>query len=347
MTSGAVLSDAVSWSFVLAPGVKLEPDDGGALLRTATDELQIEAADFELVKHLVSEDLANEGRTERELHERASATDPGGDATTRCAALLFRLDRAGLLKRSLCSGGRRLVSCVPLRAPPGPPPPSPSEGPLLLSAYAFARAEAGAVSLMAPGAWAAMILHDRDLLPLLHDLSVGRPASELQATGISEPAIRALIALMSWCDLLERGEKRWSAHDLLFHACTRTGFTRGLRGKIEAASLSAVQAAGKSAVAGGPSRSCRQIEASCSPPIHRMRSSPNSGAEFGSRERRLSPPRSCRSSCSARCTSATGGVPTRAGAPVIRCTPMSRYSDVLVLPAVSTPTIRRATSLAA
>ena len=105
---------------------------------------------------------------------------------------------------------------------------------------------------MAPGAWAAMILHDRDLLPLLHDLSVGRPASELQATGISEPAIRALIALMSWCDLLERGEKRWSAHDLLFHACTRTGFTRGLRGKIEAASLSAVQAAGRAGRGGRP-----------------------------------------------------------------------------------------------
>ena len=244
---GAVLSDAVSWSFALAPGVKLEPDDGGALLRTATDEMRIEAADFELVKHLVSEDLANEGRTERELHERASATDPGGDATTRCAALLFRLDRAGLLKRSLYSGGRRLVSCVPLRAPPGPRRHRHPKGRSLLSAYAFARAEAGAVSLMAPGAWAAMILHDRDLLPLLHDLSVGRPASELQATGISEPAIRALIALMSWCDLLERGEEGWSTHDLLFHARTRAGFTRGLRGKIDgASSLSAVPAAGRS-----------------------------------------------------------------------------------------------------
>jgi SagB-type dehydrogenase family enzyme len=201
--------------------------------------MRIEAADFELAKHLVSEGLVSEDLVSEDL-----ANEGRSD---RCAALLFRLDRAGLLTRSLRSGGRRLVSCVPQRAPPGPPPPSPPEGPVLLSAYAFARAEAGAVSLMTPGAWAAMILHARDLLPLLHDLSVGRPASELQASGISEAAIRALIAMMSWCDLLERGEEGWSTHDLLFHARTRAGFARGLRGKIDgASSSSAVPAAGRS-----------------------------------------------------------------------------------------------------
>jgi SagB-type dehydrogenase family enzyme len=253
LASGAMLAGVDSWSFALAPDVKLEQGNDGAFLRTATGEMWIEALDFELVTDLVSGGLAGEGRSERELHKRASATDPERDAATRCAALLFRLDRAGMLTRNLCSGGRRLVSCVPLRSPPGPLPPPP-EGPVLLSASAFARAEAGAVSLAAPGAWARMILHDRDLLPLLHDMAVRRPASELQAAGISQSAIRALIALMSWCDLLERGEVGWSMHDLMFHAHTRAGYARGLRGKIKGATGLGVRL-----TAGGAANGARRI----------------------------------------------------------------------------------------
>jgi oxazoline/thiazoline dehydrogenase len=251
--SDAVQFGPISWSFALAPYIKLEPGDGGALLRTATDELWIEAAEFELVKDLMNERVAGEGLSERELQERMSATDPACDAATRSAALLFRLDRAGLLTRGLRSGGRLLVSCVPLRPPPGPLP-SPPKGPVLLSASAFAHAKLGAISLAAPGAWAKIILHERDLLPLLHDLSVRRRAFELQAAGISESAIRALIALMSWCDLLERGEEEWSTHDLLFHTRTRNGYTRGLRGKMDRASALDVMSPG-----GGDANDRRRI----------------------------------------------------------------------------------------
>jgi SagB-type dehydrogenase family enzyme len=79
-----------------------------------------------------------------------------------------------------------------------------------------------------------MTIHDRDLLPLLHDLAVGRPAAAVAATmtGHSEQAILALLALMSWCGLLGGAEdEAWSGHDLLFHARTRRGYARVLLGK--------------------------------------------------------------------------------------------------------------------
>jgi SagB-type dehydrogenase family enzyme len=191
----------------------------------------VEPAEFELING-----LASGGRSETELLQSEQTIERDPNAATRCAALLFRLDRAGLLARSLISGGHRLATCVPLRPPPGPPPPeSPPETPVRLSPHAIARAEASAVGLEAPGAWARLILHDRNLLPLLHDLSVRRPVSELAkaAAGHAEDAIRALLALMSWCDLLDRGEQGWSAHDLLFHTRTRAGYARALRGKVD------------------------------------------------------------------------------------------------------------------
>ena len=71
-----------------------------------------------------------------------------------------------------------------------------------------------------------MTIHDRNLLPLLHDLAIGRPAAEMAGAvvGHCEEAILAVLALMNWCGLLDTTEKEgWSGHDLLFHARTRRG----------------------------------------------------------------------------------------------------------------------------
>jgi SagB-type dehydrogenase family enzyme len=79
-----------------------------------------------------------------------------------------------------------------------------------------------------------MMIHDRDLLPLLHDLAIGKSADEI-ATAVptlSAQAILAVLALMDWCGLLDCGHHEgWAAHDLLFHARTRAGYARVLRGK--------------------------------------------------------------------------------------------------------------------
>ncbi len=88
--------------------------------------------------------------------------------------------------------------------------------------------------LEVPGSWARMTIHDRDLFPLLHDMAAGRPAIEIAAAvpTLPDKAILAVLRLMSWCGLLDRGEREgWSTHDLLFHARTRNGYARILLGK--------------------------------------------------------------------------------------------------------------------
>src|SRR4051812_34916120 len=161
MTSGTTL-----WSYALAPDVEVCPTDGGAFVHTATCQIWVEATELKLL-----ELLAAPGHSEEDIYDRLGdqpgQSNPDGDLRKRCAALLFRLDRLGLLIRGLSSQGRRLVSCIPLRPPPGATPKCSLEGTLRLSPNALARVDQGAISLEAPGSWVKMSLHDRSLLPLL------------------------------------------------------------------------------------------------------------------------------------------------------------------------------------
>jgi hypothetical protein len=114
-------ADAVQTSYTLAPDVRVERGDEGAFLRTPVSEIWIEGeAELETVSLL---DGAT--RSEADLHAQLRLTDTDDDTETRCAALLFRLDRLGLLTRTLSSGERRLASCVPLRPGSGAPPDRP------------------------------------------------------------------------------------------------------------------------------------------------------------------------------------------------------------------------------
>src|SRR5262245_30652126 len=162
-------ADAGHTSYTLAPDVRVERDAGGAFLRTPISETWIEAGvDLQIVAL-----LDGTTRSEDDLHVQLRRTDT--DADTRCAALLYRLDRLGFLTRTLSSGERRLASCVPLRPASDAPPDRPPEGLLRLSAHALARVDGDLIALEKPGAWARLRIHDRDLQPLLHDLAAGRP----------------------------------------------------------------------------------------------------------------------------------------------------------------------------
>jgi SagB-type dehydrogenase family enzyme len=221
-------SDAILWAYALAPGVEVCPSHGGAFVRASTDQIWVEATELKVLGL-----LAGPGSSEAQIHDRLrdqpGQGDSHSDVGTRCAALLFRLDRLGLLTRGLSSRGRRLVSCVPLRPPPEVLPECALEGPLRLSPCALARADGKAISLEAPGSWARMLLHDRTLLPLLYDLAIGLPAAEIaKATvGHHEQAILAVLGLMNQCGLLDSPEQdALSGHDLFFHTRTRRGYAR-------------------------------------------------------------------------------------------------------------------------
>jgi SagB-type dehydrogenase family enzyme len=223
-------SDTLLRTYALAPDAQVELVSGGAFLRTPTSRNWV-ASTGELT---ILELLAGSGISEADICRRLRLTEPDRNAEIQVADVLYRLDRQGLLTRRLNSGGRRLVSCVPLRPPPGTPRESPPEGALRLSPHALACAEEHLISLEAPGSWARIAIHDRELLPLLYDLAVGRTAAEITAAAVGhfEDAIVAILALISWCGLLNDADHEgWPSHDLLFHARTRRGYSRVLLGK--------------------------------------------------------------------------------------------------------------------
>jgi SagB-type dehydrogenase family enzyme len=241
-------SDAVLWTYALAPDVTVEARDGGALLRTPTGRIQIEGRRERRILEL----LAGDGCSEADGRRQLLPDEPDGGAETSFAALMYRLDRAGLLARRLNSPGGRLVSCIPLRPPPGALPECRPQDVVRLSPRALAWSDGGVLSVERPGAWARLRIDSRALLPLLHDLAIDRPAGELAAgiAGCSESAILAALALMRWCGLLDSGgqDDGWSSHDLLFHVRTRYGYARTPLGKLSPADERA-DAPGTSAVA--------------------------------------------------------------------------------------------------
>jgi SagB-type dehydrogenase family enzyme len=216
------------WRYTLAPDVSLEE---GAWLATATTHTEVAAGDLQLIQC-----LDGSAHTESELCERLHTGEEEEDVEIRCAAILFRLDRLGLLAREVWSGGRRLASCVPRRPAADPLPAHPPDGALRLSSVAFARRAESGVTLDAPTSWATLTIHDRRLMPILHDLTLGTSADAMVAAAPSDhaEAVRAVVRLIAWCGLLDTGEPAWPPHELLFHSRTRRGYTRARLGRIHA-----------------------------------------------------------------------------------------------------------------
>jgi hypothetical protein len=222
-------ADTPDWAYALAPDVLIEPDNTGVVLRTATNHFYLEDSGYSVLVNV----LTGDGSTAAQLAAALQRARLDA-ATTPWEALLFRLDRHGLLLRRLRERGRNLLSCVPHRPPPSQPPKTISDRVLSLAPEAIARPEGGEICLEVPGAWARIILHDRMMLPLLHDLAIGCSARQIAAaaTASGPETIFEALSIMDRCGLLGcGGHDGWSAHDLLFHVRTRRGYARALLGK--------------------------------------------------------------------------------------------------------------------
>jgi hypothetical protein len=89
----------------------------------------------------VIELLAREADSEANVDGQVRRDHVSNHNMPRCEGLLFRLDRLGLLARSVSSRGGRLASCIPLRPPPETPLECSLEGELRLSPIAHARVD--------------------------------------------------------------------------------------------------------------------------------------------------------------------------------------------------------------
>ena len=220
------------WSFALAPDVSLgaDGDESRTVLRSPTEafDLALPSRERGLLQALARRWCDEDGL--RRAHAGGGVED--GAAST----LLFRLERMGLLSRAVFSAGRLLVASAPLRRPPGPPPPDPT-GRIRLSRFAaLRRDEEGRAVLEAPGAWAGLVLHARELMPLLHDMATPAAVDDLVdgVAGCPPRAVLATLTLLAWCGLLDEHDGAaalWSADALAFHARTRGGYARRPLGK--------------------------------------------------------------------------------------------------------------------
>ena len=135
--------------------------------------------------------------------------------------------------------GVPLLTARPLAAPRGPPPAAPSpESHYRLSRFALLRQDGPGLLLESPTAWAQVLVHERRLMPLLHDLHapVRREDLTRRELGLPDTVVHSALDLLHFCGLVclsdTEGAREedtapaaamWSIHELLFHARTRQG----------------------------------------------------------------------------------------------------------------------------
>ncbi|MCA9711234.1 MAG: SagB family peptide dehydrogenase [Myxococcales bacterium] len=166
---------------------------------------------------------------------------------------LSPLERRGLLQRSVAWNGELLLTARPTCRPPGREGMMPTPASVYrLSRFTLIRREGARIIVESPAAWARAIVHDRALMPLLHDLGEAVPGTELArlCAQLPERIVRAVVALLHHAGLVchareepcddEKGSTaapprasfdedtapgpaQWAFHDLLFHGRTRYG----------------------------------------------------------------------------------------------------------------------------
>jgi SagB-type dehydrogenase family enzyme len=143
-------------------------------------------------------------------------------------ALLRRLIVGGWISIRVELDGRHLVTVRPLgpnTEPPPPPPVAPR-----LSRFAVLRRGPQDLVLESPLARAAVTVHDRDVMTLLHRLAGPGPA---HGPGLPGPVAGELIDLLAWHRFVHEAEEdtrpdlaseQWSPHELMFHSRSRAGY---------------------------------------------------------------------------------------------------------------------------
>lgn len=180
------------------------------------------------------------GSTEQQLLDLASETD-GVVALPHFSYLLKRLDGEGLVCRTICDGGRSLVTLVPTLAK-GAAPVFQESARYVLSRFTLMRREDGRAILESPLGVAKAVLHDRRASVLAAALTepVDCRALLTIVPDLSEAAATALLHALHAADLLsivgpggaaaEDTDTRllpWQFHDLLLHSRSRFGRHEG------------------------------------------------------------------------------------------------------------------------
>ena len=147
--------------------------------------------------------------------------------------ILGCLLRRGLVLRSVWNSGAHLATLIPISPAFAtgrftPTDSSLTNTTLTLSRFAYLRSEDGNTFLASPLAHAKILIMDRRVSALLHDLARPNHADALVArsTDLPEKAVHLLLALLGEVGMLRGIEDQpalwtWEFHDLLFHACTR------------------------------------------------------------------------------------------------------------------------------
>jgi SagB-type dehydrogenase family enzyme len=209
----------------LRAGVSVFRGEGELVLQTTENRIAFRQLRPGLLAALQA--LADGGDDEVRLEERI-LQDGGAETLARFAYYLERLDRRGLLLRSVRSGDVTLMTLVPTTryfqfAPRRIDP----DQRYVLCRFSYARREGAQTVLESPLAHARILLHGARATAVLYSLSQpGQPAELFgRAADLSVAAIGLLLGagMIREADNERPALQTWEFHDLLFHARTRMG----------------------------------------------------------------------------------------------------------------------------
>ncbi len=157
--------------------------------------------------------------------------------TAELADLLAELVSGGGLCRAVIDGGRDVATAVPRAAPCEPTCRVAKPGArLVLSRFATLHRGAAGLTVVSPRSRAKLLLHDPAAAALFQELATPTDPGTLESDELSPEALAAVVALAYGAEILTTVDedgvpaedrdpslRQWEAHDLVFHARSRSG----------------------------------------------------------------------------------------------------------------------------